>query len=94
MKELGLDGSTETEDKLTYAKQQLGVKSSECVLLGFKWNKLTDQSVSTFQQRSLSLLRESGLKAFCYHGRHCGGQGSNINRHGALARARRGVAGW
>ena len=41
------------------------------------------------RRRSLSLPRESGLKGFCYHGRHCGGQGSNINRHGALTRARR-----
>ena len=48
MKELGLDGSTETEDKLTYAKQQLGVKSSECGLLGLKWNKLTDQMCLNF----------------------------------------------
>ena len=43
MKELELDGSTESEDQLTYAKQQLGVKCSECGLLGLNWNKLTDQ---------------------------------------------------
>ena len=48
MKELELDGSTESEDELTYSKQQLGVKSSECGLLGLKWNKLTDQMCLNF----------------------------------------------
>ena len=48
VKELELDGSTESEDELTYAKQQLGVKSSECGLLGLKWNKLTDQMCLNF----------------------------------------------
>ena len=31
------------EDDLSYAKQQLGVKSRECGLLGLKWNKSTDE---------------------------------------------------
>ena len=48
MKELELDGSTESEDQLTYAKQQLGVKSSEFGFLGLKWNKLTDQMCLNF----------------------------------------------
>ena len=52
MKELELDGSTESEDELTYAKQQLGVKSSECGLLGLKWNKLTDQMCLNFLARA------------------------------------------
>lgn len=43
MKELELSDTTECEDDLNYAKQQLGVKSRECGLLGLKWNKLTDE---------------------------------------------------
>ena len=41
VKELELDKRSKNEDKLSYASQQLGVKSSECGLLGMKWNKAT-----------------------------------------------------
>ena len=43
MTELELTEETETGDDLSYAKQQLGIKSRECGLLGLKWNKLTDE---------------------------------------------------
>ena len=33
----------EHEDDLSYAKQQLGVQSRQCGLLGLKWNKLSDE---------------------------------------------------
>ena len=33
----------EHEDDLSYAKQQLGVQSRQCGLLGLKWNKLSDK---------------------------------------------------
>ena len=40
----------ENEDDLSYAKQQLGVKSRECGLLGLKWNKSTDEIAVTIPE--------------------------------------------
>ena len=43
-KELEIDEVTGSEDDLNnYAKQQLGVKSRECCLLGLKWDKSSDE---------------------------------------------------
>ena len=42
VKQLELTEETEGDD-LSYAKQQLGVKSRECGLLGLKWDKQTDE---------------------------------------------------
>lgn len=38
------------EDDLSYAKQQLRVKSRECGLLGLKWNKSTDEIAVTIPE--------------------------------------------
>ena len=46
--ELEVDETLEDEDELSYAKQQLGAKSSECGLLGLKWNKSTDKIALSF----------------------------------------------
>ena len=40
--ELELAEVPESEDSLSYAKQQLGVRTGECGLLGLKWDKEND----------------------------------------------------
>ena len=47
-KALENDPAADCEDDLSYAKQQLGVKPRECVFLGLKWNKLTNDVGITF----------------------------------------------
>ena len=57
--ELEISEDAENEDELSYAKQQLGVKSRECGLLGLKWNKSTDEILqSRFQKKLFNLLKE------------------------------------
>jgi len=48
--ELVISEDAEKKDELSYAKQQLGVKSRECGLLGLKWNKLTDKFAVTIPE--------------------------------------------
>ena len=47
---LEISEDAENEDDLSYAKQQLGVKSRECGLLGLKWNKSTDEIAVTIPE--------------------------------------------
>ena len=42
--ELEVEETQTSEDNLSFAKQQLGVTSVECGLLGLKWNKETDET--------------------------------------------------
>lgn len=48
VKEPEVDEAMENRNELSYAKQQLGVKSSECGLLGLRWNKSTDKISVSF----------------------------------------------
>ena len=43
---------TEHEDDLSYAKQQLGVQSRQCGLLGLKWDKLSDEIGVVFPEKT------------------------------------------
>lgn len=42
VKELEVNKAIENKEELSYAKLQLGIKSSECGLLWLKWNRSTD----------------------------------------------------
>ena len=47
---LEISEDAENEDDLSYAKQQLEIKSRECGLLGLKWNKSTDDITVTIPE--------------------------------------------
>ena len=56
-----LEHTEETETGDDYAKQQLGIKPTECGLLGLKWNKLTDKVGATIPEEVAQLTRRGIL---------------------------------
>ena len=51
----------ENEDDLSYAKQQLGIKSRKCGLLGLQWNKSTDKVGVTIPADAAQVMKRGIL---------------------------------
>ena len=59
----------DTEDGLTYAKSQLGVRQNETKILGVLWDKATDQIGVTFSYLNVEPTKRGILQklASCYN---------------------------